>query len=67
MTSQKIDELLTKFKDVFAGREEDIKAHLLKYHQKDFEGRQIKDLVKIDATEMIKTTGFRKNIMNQPF
>ncbi|TFG02209.1 MAG: hypothetical protein EU539_13280 [Promethearchaeota archaeon] len=60
--SEQIDRLFSKFKDVFKGKEEEIKKYLIKYNKSHFEDHIVEDIERIDATEKIKTSGFRSNI-----
>ncbi len=60
--SERVDEIFVKFSNVFKGREEDIKAYMLKYFKKIFTEDDIIDLECIDATERIKKAGFQKNL-----
>ena len=59
---QQIDRVFTKFKDIFAGREEEIRNFILRHFEKDFKERIVENIERIDATKKIKTSGFRNNL-----
>lgn len=48
--SQQIEEVFSKYKRVFKGRKEEIKAFLLKHHEQDFLSKKIIKVERIDAT-----------------
>lgn len=60
--SEKLDALFEKFKNVFVAREQEIKNYLLKYKKDDFKNRDVIDIRRRDASERLKTSGFRKNL-----
>ncbi|TFF98382.1 MAG: hypothetical protein EU541_06900 [Promethearchaeota archaeon] len=60
--SNKLDSLFKKFEDVFIAREQEIKEYLLKYKKDDFQSRDVIDVRRMDATERLKTSGFRNNL-----
>ena len=60
--SEKLDELFKEFENVFVARGQEIKDYLLKYKKEDFQTRDVIDVRRRDATERLKTSGFRKNL-----
>jgi hypothetical protein len=60
--SQEIQGLLVTYQKVFIAREEEIKAHLLKYYKDVFSNVKVTNVERIDATEKLEISGFRKNI-----
>ena len=60
--SQQIDDVFSKYKKVFKGREEEIKEFLLKHFDKVFKIQTVIGVDRIDATKRIKTAGFVKEI-----
>ncbi len=59
---QQINRVFIKFKDVFAGRQEELRNFILKHFEKDFKERIVEKIERIDATKKIKTSGFRNNL-----
>ena len=59
---QQINRVFIKFKEIFAGRQEEIRNYIEKYFETDFKERIVGKIEKIDATDKIKTTGFRDNL-----
>jgi hypothetical protein len=59
---QQINRVFIKFKEVFAGRQEEIRNYIEKHFETDFKERIVEKIEKIDATDKIKTTGFRDNL-----
>jgi len=59
---QHIDRVFTKFKDVFAGREDEIRNFVLRHFERDFKELIVENIERMDATEKIKTSGFRNNL-----
>lgn len=60
--SQQIDEIFIKYENIFLGKQEEMRAFLLKYFEDDFRRHWVEKIERIDMTEKIKTSGFRKNI-----
>ncbi|MHA1148063.1 MAG: hypothetical protein ACTSR8_07430 [Promethearchaeota archaeon] len=60
--SEQIDEIINQQKELFLGREEEIKKFLLKHFEIVFKQRPVERLERIDATERIKTAGFQKQL-----
>jgi len=60
--SEKLDALFEKYRKVFVAREQEIKDYLLKYKKDDFKNRDVIDIRRRDASERLKTSGFRKNL-----
>ncbi|TFG13660.1 MAG: hypothetical protein EU535_04540 [Promethearchaeota archaeon] len=60
--AQQINRVFIKFKEVFAGRQEEIRNYIEKHFEMDFKERIVEKIEKIDATDKIKTTGFRDNL-----
>jgi len=58
--SKQINDIMSKNKDIFVEKGEEIKEFLLKNYKKQFEAHEIHDLKRIDASERIKTAGFQK-------
>ncbi len=59
--SQQINRAFINFKDVFIGRQEEIRNYIDKHFKKDFKERIVEKVERIDATKKIKTSGFRNN------
>ncbi|MFX1276243.1 MAG: hypothetical protein ACFFAT_14535 [Promethearchaeota archaeon] len=60
--SEQIERIMKKFKEIFIIRNEDVKNYLIKYYYELFNNQKVKKVERIDATRMIKTLGFRKNL-----
>ncbi|MHA1148609.1 MAG: hypothetical protein ACTSR8_10235 [Promethearchaeota archaeon] len=60
--SEQIDKIFESYKNIFLGRISDIKEYLLKYLKKVFINQDVIKVERIDATDMIKTSGYRTNI-----
>ena len=59
---QQINRVFIKFKEVFAGTQEEIRNYIEKHFETDFKERIVDKIERIDVTEKIKTSGFRDNI-----
>ncbi|TXT66487.1 MAG: hypothetical protein BAJALOKI1v1_290009 [Promethearchaeota archaeon] len=60
--SEKLDDIFEQFSNVFLGREEEIKEFLLKYKKDAFIKQDVLNIERIDASERLETSGFRKNL-----
>ena len=60
--SKKLDKVFQEFEDVFVARQEEIKEYLLKYKKESFMKRDVLKVERIDATDRLKTSGFRSNL-----
>ena len=59
---QQINRVFIKFKDVFEGRQDEIRNFIVNHFVKDFKERIVEKIERIDATEKIEITGFRDNL-----
>jgi len=57
-----INRVFIKFKDVFQGRQDEIRNFIVNHFEKDFKERIVEKIERIDATEKIGITGFRDNL-----
>lgn len=60
--SEQIEEVVSKFKDIFEGRDEEVKSYLFKNYILPFSRREVIDVERIDSSERIKKSGFHKNL-----
>ncbi|MFX1337721.1 MAG: hypothetical protein ACFFDK_03850 [Promethearchaeota archaeon] len=60
--AHQINRVFIKFKDVFQGRQDEIRNYIVEHFEKDFKERIVEKVERIDATNKIKTTGFRTNL-----
>lgn len=60
--SKKLDEAFKQFEGIFLARKGEIKDYLLKYKKEAFKNRNVINIERIDATDRLKTSGFRKNL-----
>jgi hypothetical protein len=60
--SEKVNDIFREYKDVFLGREKEIKDFLLKYKKDAFIKQDVLEIERIDATDRLITSGFRKNL-----
>ena len=60
--SDQIDQVMKKFSEVFKARKDDVEIYLKKYYDDLFSNQKVKNVERIDATRLIKTLGFRKNL-----
>ena len=60
--SQQFDKIFNKYKEIFLGRQEEIKEFLIKYYEKDFNDNIIENVERFDTSERIKKSGFQKNL-----
>ncbi len=60
--SERLDDVFDQFEDVFVARKEEIKDYLLKYKKDTFKKRDVIKIERIDVTDRLKTSGFRKNL-----
>ena len=59
---QQINRVFIQFKDIFAGRQEEIRNFIENHFEKDFKERIVEKIERFEATEKIKTSGFRDNL-----
>ncbi len=57
-----IDEIFIKFKNIFLGKQEEIRAFLLKYFEDTFNRHWVENIERNDMSEKILTTGFHENV-----
>ena len=60
--SQQIEEIFSKYKKKFRGKEDEIKEFLLSYYEKIFKMQVLMNVERIDATKRIETDGFVENL-----
>ena len=60
--SESIDQVMKEFSEVFIARKDDVEFYLKKYYDDLFSNKKVKNVERIDATRLIKTLGFRKNL-----
>jgi len=60
--SEIVDEIFERYNEVFVGRADDIKEFLSKHYIELLERRELLNVERIDATNRIKTSGFRTNL-----
>ncbi len=60
--SEQIEEIFSKYKKQFKGREEEIKKFLLTHFEKAFSRQRVINVERKDATERIKLGGFNENL-----
>ncbi len=57
-----IDEIFIKFKNIFLGKQEEIRAFLLKYFEDTFNRHWVENIERDDTSEKIITSGFHENV-----
>ncbi len=60
--SEQLKEVFLKYEEIFDDRGEEIKAYLLKNYKKSFLRQDLIDVLKIDATDRIKKSGFHRKL-----
>ena len=60
--SKEINEIFEKFKNVFSGRQEEIKKYLLRHYKNSFIDNEVFKIERNDESAKIKTSGFHKNL-----
>ncbi|MHA1150622.1 MAG: hypothetical protein ACTSR8_20570 [Promethearchaeota archaeon] len=60
--SQKVEDIFTRYKYIFLGRQKEIKQFLSKFEEKIFKGKKVSNVERVDNTERLKISGWHSKI-----